>query len=406
MKISRQALIEKRKNKECVFLVTGGTGFIGSHTAVELLKRGYRVVLLCRPGKNKTASERVNGLLNWFQMQGRKELSRLEVVEGYFNQPNLGLTGRRYAYLSETVDEIVHCAADTAFLEKKREQVETANVKSLENLSALATGAKSKCYYFHHISTAYVAGKRTGNCEETLVETKTFHNVYEETKYRAEQYVWEVFRGEGIRVNIFRPSIVYGSSDTGRSLRFNALYYPVKTVLFLKNTYRKDIMERGGKNARKMGVKMMENGDMYLPIRMEDKENGGIDLIPINYYIDAFMAIMEDNLESDIFHIVAGSPKKLRDIINYCGELFSIKGLSGVHEESFVKTPPNALEILFKGYLKMYGPYMSDTRRFDNRKAEVILRKKNITCPEFDFNIFQKCMKYAVSVDWRSGKGK
>ena len=42
MKISRQALIEKRKNKECVFLVTGGTGFIGSHTAVELLKRGFK----------------------------------------------------------------------------------------------------------------------------------------------------------------------------------------------------------------------------------------------------------------------------------------------------------------------------------------------------------------------------
>ncbi|MCP5102514.1 MAG: NAD-dependent epimerase/dehydratase family protein [bacterium] len=400
MKISRQALVEKRSNKECVFLVTGGTGFIGSHTAMELLKRGYRVVLLCRPGENKTASERVNRLLNWFQMQGRKELSKLEVVEGFFNRPNFGLTDRRYAYLSETVDEIVHCAADTAFLEKKREQVETANVKSLENLLALAAGANGKCYYFHHVSTAYVAGKRTGNCEEALVETNAFHNVYEETKYRAEQYVWKVFPGEGIRVNIFRPSIVYGNSETGRSLRFNALYYPVKMALFLKNTYRKDITERGGEKARQMGVKMMENGDIYLPIRMEKKENGGIDLIPINYFTDAFMAIMEDNLESGIFHIVGGSPKKLEDIINYCRELFCIQGISGVHKENFVKTPPNALEILFSGYLKMYGPYMCDTRRFDNRKAKAILQKKNITCPEFDFNIFQKCMEYAVSVDW------
>ena len=401
MKISRQALIEKRKNKECVFLVTGGTGFIGSHTAVELLKRGFRVVLLCRPGKNKTAKERVNGLLDWFQMQGRKELPGLEVVEGFLDRPNLGLTDGRYNYLSETVDEIVHCAADTTFLERKREQVETANVKSLENLWALAAGAKGKCYYFHHVSTAYVAGKRTGFCEEALVDTQEFHNVYEETKYRAERYIWEVFRGEGIRVNIFRPSIVYGSSETGRSLRFNALYYPIKTALFLKNTYRKDIEERGGENARKMGVRMMENGDIYLPIRMESNENGGIDLIPINYFIDAFMAILEDNLESDIFHIVGGSPGKLEDIIDYCRELFGITGVSCVHEESFVKTPPNALEILFNGYLKMYGPYMCDTRRFDNRKAEAILQKRNIRCPEFDFTIFQKCMEYAVSVDWK-----
>ena len=31
---------------ECCILVTGGAGYIGSHTVVELLERGYRVVVV------------------------------------------------------------------------------------------------------------------------------------------------------------------------------------------------------------------------------------------------------------------------------------------------------------------------------------------------------------------------
>ena len=39
------ALLNKRPQDTCV-LVTGGAGFIGSHTAVELLERGYQVVIV------------------------------------------------------------------------------------------------------------------------------------------------------------------------------------------------------------------------------------------------------------------------------------------------------------------------------------------------------------------------
>jgi nucleoside-diphosphate-sugar epimerase len=400
MKISRQALVEKRNNKECVFLVTGATGFLGSHIAVELLKKGYPVIMLCRPGKNITAKQRVDRLLNWFQMKGKEELSRLEVVEGFIDQPNLGLTGQQYTYLSKTVAEIVPWAANTAFSEKKREEVETANVKDLENLLKLAAKANSKCYYFHHISTAYVAGKRTGNCEETLIETKEFHNVYEETKYRAERYVWENFPEQGIRVNIYRPSIVYGNSETGRSIRFNALYYPIKMALFLRNTYERDIKERGGEKARQMGVRMEDDGIIYLPIRMEGKEGGMLNLIPINYFTDAFIAIMEECLEGDIFHIVSNEPKTLENIILYSRELLKIRGVKSVDKKNFEKEPANALEILFNGYLEMYQPYIQDIRRFDNRKAVAILEKRNITCPVFDFDVFSKCMNYAIAVDW------
>lgn len=39
------ALLAKDPSETCV-LVTGGAGFIGSHTVVELLERGYQAVIV------------------------------------------------------------------------------------------------------------------------------------------------------------------------------------------------------------------------------------------------------------------------------------------------------------------------------------------------------------------------
>ena len=402
MKISRPALLEKRKNKKSVFLVTGGTGFIGSHIAVELLKRGYAVVLICRPGKNLTARERVEQLLEWYPLKSRAEVSRLEVVEGFIDQPRLGLTVREHERLSGRIHEIIHCAANTAFSEKERDEVEAANTKPLENLLALAAGGgrPGGCYFFHHISTAYVAGKRTGICREELVETREFHNAYEESKYKAERYVWENFPAQGIPVNIYRPAIVYGHSQTGKTLRFNALYFPIKTALFLKRIYEKDIMENQGERARQMGVRRKKDGSMYLPIRFEKEEGSFINLIPIDFFIAAFFAVLEESLAGDIFHIVNPAPKRLEDIIAYGQEMFNVKGIRTVDKKSFAQEPGNGLEILFNSYMRIYQPYLRDTRQFDAGKTEAVLRKRNITCPVFDFDCFCRCMEYALAVDW------
>lgn len=402
MKISTQEILKKRENKESVFLVTGGTGFIGSHIAVALLEKGYKVVLVCRPGKGLSARERVDRLLAWFQISGRPEVSRLEVIEGFIDQPGLGLAAREYERLSERIDEIIHCAANTTFPEKKRKEVETANIKPLENLLALAVRGRHKggSYFFHHISTAYVAGKRTGVCREELIDTHEFHNVYEETKYYAERFVWEKFPAEGIRVNIYRPSIIYGHSKTGRTIRFNALYFPVKTALFLKRVYEADIKESQGKKARQMGVRRENDGVIYLPIRLERKTGSFINLIPIDFFIDVFFAIMDESLAGDIFHIVSPAPKRLEEIIAYGQEVLKIKGVRTVDKESFEQEPANGLEILFNSYLEIYRPYLGDTRWFDSGKTEAILKKRNLTCPDFDMECFSRCIEYALEVDW------
>ena len=402
MKLSRKRILRLREKRDVVFLITGATGFIGSHTAIELLKRGYRVIMFSRPTKETSARERIEAMFKWFGLNTDEFGANLEIVEGLLDEPDLGINKETYSYLSNTVDEIIHCAANTSFSEKNRRELETVNIEILDNLSDLITSEKSRCYFFHHISTVYVAGKQKNIFRETISETPEFNNVYEETKYHGERFVYEVFPKKGIRVSIYRSSIVYGDSETGRSSLFNAVYYPVKMALFLKNTYRNDILKRGGKKAKQMGVRMDDDGGIFLPIRMEKKIGGAINLIPINYYTNALITILEHSADPGIFHIINSSETTLDDLTNFFSETFNIRGFRSVSGEELIQEPLNALEIIFNEYLKMYGPYIRDTRRFDNSRSEKILSGKDIKCPEFDLDVFSRCMNYAISINWKN----
>ena len=213
---------------------------------------------------------------------------------------------------------------------------------------------------------------------------------------------WEMCRTEGLRLTIYRPSIVYGHSRTGRSLIFNALYYPVRMALFLRNLYENDILERGGKKAETVGVQIETDGSIRLPLRIEVHKEGGINLIPVDYFIDAFIALMEEALDGGVFHIVNQKSKKIEDIIEYSSRLFRMTGIRACQAEDFKSIPKNALELLFDHYLETYDPYMRDTRIFEMKKCGPILRKRGITCPDFDYDIFARCMNFAVEVNWGS----
>ncbi len=397
MRNGSDEILRRRKEGRAIFFLTGGTGFLGSHLAVELLKRKYRVILLARHLKGLSARKRVDQVLDGLGLPAADRRD-LQVIEGSLPAPRFGLPEDDFLKLSREVDEIIHCASDTSFMERKRAEVEGVNIGGMKNVLDLAV--PGGCYFFHYLSTAYAAGRRTGMCREELSENDVFTNVYEETKYRAERMASDRCRLDGIRLSIYRPSVVCGDAETGRATVFNGFYYPLKTVLFLKNLYGRDIRERGGERAREMGVKYAEDGSLHLPIRMEVANGGGVNLIPVDYFARAFMALFEGCLDGGIFHIVNPRLTKIEDLIEYTKRIFQIDGIEACRAESFHRKSRNVLEILFESYLKVYGPYIRDTRIFDDRKAQVFLAKEEIICPDFDFELFSRCAKYAVTCGW------
>ena len=208
--------------------------------------------------------------------------------------------------------------------------------------------------------------------------------------------------GAGMRWSIYRPSIVYGDSRTGRSLLFNALYYPVRTALFIKDLYEKDILERGGRKAVEMGVRVEPDGRIRLPLRIEAPREGGINLIPVDHFTEAFLSIMEEAPEGGIFHIVNDRVTRIEELIDYTSGFLRLTGIRGCGREAFAAEPRNAVETLFDHYVEPYLPYMRDTRRFDAAKSRPLLERNGVRCPDFGYEIFARCMSFAVESGWRS----
>lgn len=395
MRRSVDYIVVKRKNTESVIFLTGGTGFTGSHIAVELLKKGYFIIFLCRPKHNLSAYERVQKVLEWHDLPHSE---KFKVVSGQIEEPRLGLDDEAYTYVLENVDEIWHCAADTSFLERKRKQAEKVNVQGTLNVLKLA--AESKCYFFHHMSSAYVAGKAHGRCLEQYVPQRQFHNVYEETKHIAEGHVLENCDRQKIRVNIYRPSIIYGDSRTGKSLTFKAFYVPFRAGYYLQRLCERDIEENQGLKAEKMGVRKTEDGKTHMPIRIGKIDASSFNLVPIDFVVDGCIEIMENCLGGGIFHLVSRKPSRLDELIPFGEKFFNATGYQSVLAEDLVNQPRNALESLFHSFINVYEPNFHDDRVFDDTKAGEILDRYNITCPYLDYEIFSKCIKYAIDVDW------
>ena len=139
-----------------------------------------------------------------------------------------------------------------------------------------------------------------------------------------------------------------------------------------------------------------------MPIRIEVAREGGINLVPVDHCVRAFMAILEDGLEGGIYHIANPRPTRIEDIVAFAKRHFRLEGIETCGPEGFAGRPKNALEVLYDSYLEAYRPYMQDLRTFEVTNAAPCSRRRGLDCPDFDYEIFARCMDYAVAADWGS----
>jgi len=224
------------KNKRTIFL-TGATGLVGSHLLKTFLKNGHRVYVLSRESHQKRAKERVSGAVDfWDRHVLRKNSDNLFVCVGDVVEDGLGLNAKQREVFKNSVEEIVHAAAITDF-NRPMQEIQKVNVEGTRNVLELASdiGQSGNPLRVSHISTAYLYGDFMGVfSEDALDKGQKFANNYEETKFKAELLIQE-YRKKGLWIDIYRPSIVIGDSQTGRNFRFKHIYQFIdllKTEIF------------------------------------------------------------------------------------------------------------------------------------------------------------------------------
>jgi len=172
-------------------LVTGGTGFVGTHVVRALLARGSSVRCLVRRGSNR---ENLAGL-------------PVEIVEGDLTDPATLVPALA------RVETLYHCAADYRLWAKDPEPLYAANVGGTENVlrTAAAAGVR-RVVYTSSVGALGLAPGREPADEKTPVFREEIVGNYKKSKFDAER-IAQAWAGRGLPVVIVNPSTPVGELD-------------------------------------------------------------------------------------------------------------------------------------------------------------------------------------------------
>ena len=213
-------------------LLTGATGFLGAHIAFRLVKEtNHNIAALVRADDREAAVRRLSrAWWDWpelIQALG----GRVKVITGDVSEPHLGLGEADYRELVRVVTHIIHTAADLR-LNAPLNELRKTNVNGTANVLQFAHDVHRDhgLTRLSHVSTAYVAGGKTGAVSEnSLSDVYGFYSNYEVSKYEGEQLVQQA--QSQLPISVFRPGLVVGDSRTGAIKTFNTLYFPLRLYL-------------------------------------------------------------------------------------------------------------------------------------------------------------------------------
>ncbi len=250
-------------------LLTGATGFLGTEIAARLIRKPeLKLYALVRAADEAEAAHRLRNIWRSYKDLCGQIGARVIPVPGDFTEPELGLCGKFRQALSDAVTLVIHSGAQINFL-KSWDEFYNVNTAGTEKMLSFASGIRT-LRRFVQISTAYVAGQKSGIVMEEEPPAESFSTFYEQSKAEAETLV----RASGLPYSICRPGMIVGDSKTGRVMNFNTIYYVLKQMLL-----------------GKMQV---------FPICPDTKLN----LVPVDYVADAVEKVcFSDEAEGKTFHL-------------------------------------------------------------------------------------------------------
>lgn len=170
-------------------LLTGATGFVGSHVAEALVRRGDVVRTLARAGSDTAFLDSLG----------------VQVVRGDLTDAAALKTA------ADGCDVVVHCAAkvgDWGHVDGYR----AVNVEGLRNLLDATLG--KPLHRFVHVSSLGVyAARHHHGTDETEPLPNDHIDGYTQSKVESERLALQYHRKQNVPVTILRPGFVYGPRD-------------------------------------------------------------------------------------------------------------------------------------------------------------------------------------------------
>ena len=200
-----------KPHKETCILVTGGAGFIGSHTCVELLERGYRVVVVDDlSNSSETAVERVRAITGTGVPEQRDRLT-------FYQENVLDRNALERVFSTHDIDAVIHFAGFKAVGESVAKPLEYYwnNIAGTLVLCEVAREHGCKNIVFSSSATVYGEPEFVPITESCPKHDAT--NPYGWTKSMLEQILSDLYTGDNewnvVLLRYFNP---IGAHESGR----------------------------------------------------------------------------------------------------------------------------------------------------------------------------------------------
>ncbi|MBI4819012.1 MAG: SDR family oxidoreductase [Deltaproteobacteria bacterium] len=359
-------------------LLTGATGFLGRELAVRLAERG-RLALLVRRRESELVEDLERRIKTTVfgdpNFQSRHEL---KIFVGDVTTSSVGLSRADRSFLLGSSTQIIHGAAQIRF-DLPLAEMERQNVGGTKHILELADelhqrGALRRLDY---VSTAYVAGDRTGTVYEHELDVgQSPRNAYEQSKLEAEKILRVA--SKRLPVVVHRPSIIVGDSQTGRASSFKVLYWPMK--IYVRGRFSTIF------------------GRPLCPV----------DVVPVDYVADAITALVDEPAAiGKTLHLAAGfeGQATVGELVDLAERLLDGPPVDYVDPEIYLRYLRPIVRPLVRllrpdvAEGAVFLPYLSNNPSFDTSVARGLLAPRGVRARSV-LEYFDVIVRYAIETDF------
>ncbi|HRK33638.1 MAG TPA: SDR family oxidoreductase [Candidatus Hydrogenedentes bacterium] len=362
------------KNTRPAIVLTGATGILGSALLAESILRGYRPIAIMRDATLEQARARIRAVLSVYGLRHAAE--DVSIAKGDVQRPWLGMDPRTAAGVLGCARAVIHCAASTSFDPRNSHSVWEANVGGASNVIDFLSLRRVPLY---HVSTAYVAGARSGVAYETELDDRHgFTNAYERSKWFAEAAVRASFDRGDIRGAIFRPGIIVGSSSDGSISDFQNVYGFFRLIHLAQTRL-----------ANRAGL-----------VRIEGEASTPCNFVPVDWTAKALWTIIEnDGPSNQTYHLTDASGITLGDMLGWVNAHLDDAGL----RFELVKELTGAVHVveqMARSAFQYYRPYAFRQPRF-NMSNTLRATQATLPLPPVQEDTFDRLFHFARSRHWK-----
>ncbi|MFT5522166.1 MAG: thioester reductase-like protein [Pirellulaceae bacterium] len=363
-------------------LLTGATGLLGRYLLRDLTLAGQPLAVVVRPSRMETCTQRIETAMSHWEKQLGLALQRPVILEGDITKPLLGLTSQQIDWLTSHCDTMIHSAASLTFYSDETDKTGEpwrSNVEGTRNVLELCRQCTIE--NLHHVSTAYVCGRRRGRIlESELDEGQEPSNDYEFTKVTAEKEVREA--GIFDRVTIYRPSIIVGDVQTGFTTSYHGYYTPLR----LAHTLFQNV-----------SVEVLMEGDWLDGFQLQGDERKN--LVPVDWVSAAMTKLIANSsCHGQTYHLTNPVPATVAEMVAAIGislgPMLNNRQLTPLGATASSEIQSQELIASFREQMSVYQSYWNDDPDFDSQRTQAAL--PNLPCPAISMEAMQRLNQFAI----------